>query len=379
MSLLAPDAVTIELATGRIDIAVTRADWPLDALCDFAARDNPRRAFLVVSKVLGRHVPTRPSLMRETFRDLAGRVPAALAGPMLVVGLAETAICLGQGVHEELIRRTGRDDILFLPSTRQRLDHPLLATFEEPHSHAARHLVYRPADRRFTMARTLVLVDDEVSTGTTLANAAAAFVDAVPTLDRIVVLSLTDWSNGTVVHAMPRLATAHSLLSGTLRWTGHAPVPPAEPSAFAFAFAAQSLGEMKCPHNYGRTGRADVADERDAIEHGLVPGAAVRIVGTCEFTYPPFRLAERLEAAGHDVVVQSTTRSPASIGGAMTSRLQFADNYGTGVANFLYNADPDDGRQTLICHETPPGSVDRTLLGALDARALDFGDTSSCG
>lgn len=369
------EKVAVELATGRIDIAVSRADWPLDTLCDFAARDNPRRAFLVVSKVLGRHIPIAPSIMRRTFRDLAARVPADLPGPVLVVGMAETAICLGQGVHEELLK-LGHTHALCLHSTRQQLDHPLLATFEEPHSHAARHLLYRPADPRFAAARSLVLVDDEVSSGTTLANAAVAIVEAVPMIARIVALSLTDWSDGGVAGRLPRPAVSESLLSGTLRWTaGDRPPADERPS---FAAAAQSLGTMDAHHNFGRLGRAGVANEGDRIAGtlALAPGSRLRVLGTCEFTYPPFRLAEALETAGHDVVVQSTTRSPALIGGAMASRIAFADNYGTGVANYLYNADAGDGRRTLICHETPPGSIDPALLAALDARAVYFGDLS---
>lgn len=359
------------LPTGEVAIDVATARWPLDRLCGFAARDNPRRAFLVVSRVLGRHVPVAPSVMRATFRDLAAQVPD-LPSPVLVVGLAETAICLGQGVHEEL--RGRGDDALYLHTTRQRLDHPLLARFEEPHSHASRHLVYRPADPRFADVASLVLVDDEVSTGTTLVNLATALVDAVPEIERIVVVSLTDWSNGAVAALMPRPSSAVSLLSGRLDWRATGTLREAEPPAFDVS--ARAMGAMPVHHNFGRLGRADIADERDDLADtlDLAPRSRLRVVGTCEFTYPPFRLAEALEAAGHDVVVQSTTRSPALIGGAMASRTSFGDNYGTDVANYLYNADPQDGRTTLICHETLPGSIDPALVATLDARTLYFGD-----
>jgi len=365
---------TFELAAGTVTIDIARADWAFDDLCGFAARDNPRRAFLVVSKVLGRHIPVAPSVMRASFRDLAARVPD-LPGPVIVIGLAETAICLGQGVHEELLRRWDRDDVFALHSTRQHLDRALLARFEEPHSHASRHLLYRPDDPRAAHARSIVLVDDEVSTGTTLVNLATALTEALPALEQIVVVSLTDWSNGTVADRMPRPATAVSLLAGDLRWTPREPrAPSAEPPAFDVA--ARALGAMATHHNFGRAGRLDIADERDALADTLAlpPNSHIRVVGTCEFTYPPFRLAERLEAEGHDVVVQSTTRSPALIGGAIGRRLTFADNYGTPVANYLYNADPAEDRVTLICHETLPDSVDPRLVEALDARTLYFGD-----
>ena len=80
----------------------------------------------------------------------------------------------------------------------------------------------------------------------------------------------------------------------------------------------------------------------------------------------------KLAAMGHDVVVQSTTRSPVQLSEALKSRLTFADNYSTGIANYAYNLDLNDGRITLICHETPLGSIDPDLVAQLDARLICF-------
>lgn len=372
--------ITVPLSSGRLSVEVIRADWPLDELCAFAARDNPRRAFLVVSKVLGRHIAARPTTMRATFRDLAARIPADLPGPVLVVGLAETAICLGQGVHEELCRQSGRNDLMFLHSTRQRLEHPVLCSFEEPHSHASSHLIYQPCDpaSRFGEVRSLVMVDDEISTGTTLSNLAAAIISSMPSIETIMAVTLTDWSEGSPWRdRISRPTSVVSLLSGRLKWTPEpsSPVPRAEAT---FDIVARSLGAMAMHHNFGRLGRADIADEGDRLADrvALPPRSRIRVVGTGEFTYPTFRLAEKLEAGGHDVVVQSTTRSPAHVDGAIKTMLLFTDNYGTGVPNYLYNVDPHDDRVTLICHETPLGSVDPVLISSLRARTLFFGEAS---
>lgn len=361
---------TVELPTGTLRVFVegsagNGAAWPLDTLCDVAARENPKRGFLIVSRVLGRHLPVAPSVMRAAVRDLAARIPPDLPGPVMVVGLAETAICLGQTVHEELRAATGRDDILFIHSTRQRLGREPLCRFEEPHSHASAHLIYRPEIDGFAPPRTLVLVDDEVSTGTTLRNLAAALVACWPRVERIVAATLTDWSGGTGWRpAMPRPTTVAALLSGRLEWTPRPALSAGVPDA-----SVGSLGRMEHHVNHGRLGLRAPIDVDPAT--GLPPIAGpLRIVGTGEFTYPPFRLAERLERDGHDVVVQATSRSPARLGGAMASKLRFADNYATGVANYLYNVDPADGRSIWLCHETPAGSVDSALIEALGARVL---------
>jgi Phosphoribosyl transferase/TRSP domain C terminus to PRTase_2 len=374
-----PDATrTITLTSGTLTASVAHADWLLDDLCAFAARDNPRRAFLVVSKVLGRHVPTRPSVMRASFRNLAALVPADLPGPVLVVGMAETAICLGQGVHEEMLARDGRADILYLHSTRQLLDHRILCHFDEPHSHASSHIVYRPVamDGTFAKPCSLVIVDDEISTGTTITNLADAILGCLPSIERIVAVTLTDWSLGTEwASRITRPCMVVSLLSGSLHCDSK---PGAAPQHKSFDAAAIALGRMTQHHNFGRLGRSDVADDGDALAAQLAipPQSRIRVLGTGEFTYPSFRIAERLEAMGHDVVMQSTTRSPVQINDVIRCKLEFGDNYGTAVPNFVYNVDPADDRLTVICHETPVGSIDAELVSTLHAQVLGFGAMS---
>ncbi|UYY59289.1 phosphoribosyltransferase domain-containing protein [Sphingomonas sp. S2-65] len=361
----ATDSRSIALPTGRLDIAIEEAAWSLDDLCAFAARENPKRGFLVVSRVLGRHLPATPQVMRRSVRDLAARIPADLPGPVMVIGLAETAVCLGQTVHEELRTATGRDDIHFLHSTRQQLDHPLLCRFEEPHSHASAHLIYRPD---LPEPRSLVLVDDEVSTGTTLCNLADALVAAWPGIEAIVVATLTDWSVGKGWQArMPRPAQVAALLRGRLDWTQG---ETAQADA-AFNMAAASLGRMDAHRNFGRLGLAASIATPPVTALPEVSGP-LRIAGTGEFTYLPFRLAERLAGEGRDVVVQATSRSPARLGAAMATKLCFTDNYGTGVPNYLYNADPADGRANWIAHETGAATIDPALIAALDARLVGW-------
>lgn len=360
----------VELPTGTLSLAVDRALWPLDALCDFATRRNPRRAFLIVSRVLGRHVPASPSAMRASMRDLAAQVPHDLPSPVLVVGLAETAICLGQGVYEELARRPGWNG-LYIHSTRQQIGHPLLCRFEEPHSHASAHLIYRPQNCDLNEVRSLVLVDDEISTGTTLGNLADALAEHLPRLEQIVAAALTDWSGGgTWLEGMPRPASVASLLSGSMRWQPNGASIEVEQAAFTTS--APKLGTMEEHCNFGRLGwRGEPLPARAA---DVAAGAAVRVIGTGEFTYLPFLLAERLQQAGHDVVMHATTRSPALPGGPIHDILQFKDNYATGIDNFLYNADGQPPREALICHETPPSSIDQALVRALAATCIHFGD-----
>ena len=102
------------------------------------------------------------------------------------------------------------------------------------------------------------------------------------------------------------------------------------------------------------------------------PGRPLLVLGSGEFLYPPFRVAEQLEGQGADVWVQATSRSPIRLGGAIRSAVTLVDDYGSGVPHHLYNAAGWEG-DAVICHETPPGSVDPVFAAALGARTLWFG------
>ena len=47
----------IELPNGILHVTAQPDAVDIDELCGFAARINPKRGFLFVSKVLGRHIP----------------------------------------------------------------------------------------------------------------------------------------------------------------------------------------------------------------------------------------------------------------------------------------------------------------------------------
>ncbi len=366
----------VSLSSGVLDIAVHRAELPLDALCGFASRRNPKRGFLFVSRVLGRHLPVRPGVMRDAHRRLAAGLPADLPGPLIMLGMAETAIALAQGVHREWVEATGRGDALFLHTTRYRLDRPLLGRFEEVHSHATGHLVYQPAapaDRALLAdARTLVMIDDEASTGRTFVNLAEALRPALPRLERIAVVVLTDWLGAAgaaaLQAALPVPLARVSLLEGVFHYTPGSAPPPAMPDVTGNGASKAGL----LPANFGRLGRRDSPAAPAALVEalGVRPGERVLVLGTGEFVFPPYRLAEALEARGAEAWCQATTRSPILPGGAIGPGTTFPDNYGDGIPNFLYDPRPKDYDRVVVCHETP--AVAPELLDGLGAVSLRF-------
>jgi len=184
----------VQLSRGTLNVSVEQASIAPEQLFDFAERRNPKRAFLFVSKVLGRHIPVKPSIMAKSFSQLAAKIPDNLPEPVLVIGMAETAVGLGAGVHRALQSRYPQ--AMYWMSTRHSLGTPLFARFEEEHSHASSHLLHWPVDealkQQLLASKTLIIVDDEASTGKTFINLAQALQDAgLQQIERIIAATLT--------------------------------------------------------------------------------------------------------------------------------------------------------------------------------------------
>ncbi|MEO9140046.1 MAG: phosphoribosyltransferase domain-containing protein, partial [Jatrophihabitans sp.] len=303
---------------------------PLEELVGLALRRNPRRAHLLVSTVLDKHVPADPRLVRDTGLELGERVAAMLTpaelSADLVLGFAETATGLGHFVAEAL-------GAPYLHSTRR---HVATATpyagFEEEHSHATSHRLL-PEDPALLDGRgPLVLVDDELSTGRTARNTIAALHAAAPR-SRYVVATLVDLRGEADHAAMIQFAAdlgvtvdVVALASGTVRWPEDFPeraaaaVEQANPASTRSPGAVGELVRHRAlwprevreggRHGFGpldveaaRRAAAAVADE-------LVPrlaGEDVLVLGTEELMYAPTLIGVHLADRVSSVRVSSTT------------------------------------------------------------------------
>lgn len=363
-------ALHANLKRGRLVVEVNASTFDPQALFSFAERRNPKRAFLFVSRVLGRHIPARPSLMADSFNALAAHIPSDLPGPVLVIGMAETAVGLGGGVHRALSQT--RNDSVYLVSTRHPTGSELFARFEEEHSHASSHLLHLPQDPKtrelMLTARSLVLVDDEASTGNTFINLSKALAEAgLSNIERLVTVTLTDWSQDAVRKELGQHVTSVSLLDG--RYTFDEDPTADLPEMPEVGSVAQGDWPLDANRDWGRMG---VREHLDTLAPDLevTPGERILVVGTSEFVWRPFLLAERLEKAGADVHFSSTSRSPIALGHAIDHALSFSDNYGLGIPNFLYNVAPGQFDRVLICSETPAAAVDPALISALNAQVI---------
>lgn len=321
---------TVRTGTLTLDVAENNTGLAEHDIFDLAARQNPKRGFLIVSKLLGRHMPTRPAVMREVMTALGRSVPADLAGPVLFVGMAETAVGLGQGVHAAWRDATGRKDAHFIQSTRQTHPQmPVWTTFEEGHSHASSHLVHVPVGFDVAGVRSVVIIDDECSTGATFIQVEGALRRVMPALERVVDVVITEWSQDP---ARERIA----LVRGAMTWE-----PAADGSNERVPGEnANRHGETSPGASAGRQGYTDPPLLPDGVPE-LLPhvarGERIVVLADGENAYDALLVGEELERRGAVVALQSITRSPAHVGGAMSSRALFSDAHGSGATCYSYN------------------------------------------
>jgi hypothetical protein len=372
------DVRHIMLPTGALELTIDDSQFSLEDIMGFAARDNAKRGFLFLSKVLGKHWPVRPTMMETIHTTLAAAVPD-MDGPVVFIAMAETAIGLGQGVFEAWLRANPGRDALFLHTSRYRVGDVPIIEFEEAHSHAPRQFLHLPPGRRehalLTSAKALVLVDDEASTGDTFLNLANACRKLNPGLARVHLATITNFMGEQATAALSQRfglpTTLSAPVSGQYRFE---PGPPAPPGLDAQRFDPDA--DRGASAGFGRYGleRALAAPEALAarLAAGVAAGESVLVLGTGEFMHPSYLLGAALARRGADVVVQSTTRSPILTWGAVTHALRFPDNYGEGVANFLYNVRRGQYDHVFICHETAPNPALFELAGALGARLFHF-------
>ncbi|MBI9115782.1 phosphoribosyltransferase family protein [Sanguibacter suaedae] len=441
----------------RLGIGVETVDAPvgvpLDALVGLAVRRNPRRAHLLVSTVLGKHVPTSPTVVHQAgvllghlvadvvagsgtvpdaaraagladalrdalgatgprtvaaarrFADaVAASAPRAASGDPLhllagtaVLGYAETATALGHSVARAL-------GVPSVHSTRRPVDGVTPAAgFAEEHSHATDHLVLPEDPRLLDRASTLVLVDDEISTGRTALNTIAA-LDAVRHRERYVVAALIDLRSaadrGTFAALSERLGVridVVALASGTITLpdglleraaslvasvtaTPVAPAGPSAPDAVPASAGPDGGARGLAPREVPTWG----AGVRDGGRHGFTPadettleaaataaaeslrssltGDRVLVLGFEELMYAPLLLGRALESLASgttgpgsapgpalEVRCSTTTRSPVlavdEAGYALRTTLEFPAH-----------DDPADGPGPRFAHNVAPGT-----------------------
>jgi orotate phosphoribosyltransferase-like protein len=486
------DGLGVEVAT-----APGHGVLPVEALVGLALRRNPKRAHLLVSLVLAKHVPTEPGIVtaagrllgllvrrdlhgaaaaaagdaaegagsgtarQAPFEAVIGEATARLAGLLapepagngesarpgrdtmqemtsgaratrlsavaglcellegqqtalagaITIGYAETATGLGQLVAGQL-------GTYYIHSTRQAADDGVAAygAFEEVHSHATSHQLLPTSRAALDLAETVILVDDELSTGATIINTIRE-LHRTATHERYVIASLVDLrsasdrgnldalalelgvrisavalANGSIrlpetlaadaadlIRRLP--ATANAVTANAVTDTLVTDNPPPGSSrpdtgpAAAGRIRVLDLNGVVPPIRSARFGIAGQPDPQQAggiaaaIAASLVasvgPGDRLLVLATEEFMAAPLAAAARLQTLRPDVDVRysTSTRSPIAAldepGYAIRSAVAFegGDDASDGPGpRFAYNFTHPGGRFDSVVVMAEPGT-----------------------
>lgn len=129
---------------------------------------NKKRRELLVNSLQAKHIPTEPSAALNMMASLAKLLEKPDLGRTIVVGFAETATAIGLVAAEAL-----GSNCLYVHTTRESTLAPgPKVAFLEEHSHATRHSLCTPLlKQELHQADSIIFIDDEFTTGRTLANA----------------------------------------------------------------------------------------------------------------------------------------------------------------------------------------------------------------
>lgn len=364
-------------------------------------RRNPRRAHLLVSTVLGKHIAVAPQTAIEAGARLARVIAHSDVSEVDVLGMAETATSLGHCVADEL------NAAMYLHTTRRPADARwIYAQFQEGHSHATDHALQPTSPNMFDAQRTLVLVDDEISTGKTALATIEALQCIVPR-PRYIVASLVDMRSpddqALVLEASASLGTHIEFVSLA---QGRVSLPAGlvdsvcamqAPALNTSAAGPGVLGPVRevalnwphtvpegARHGFLRTDRSGfdtaVSESARQLASQLDATRPVLVVGHEELMYLPLRLAQALTQNGFDTRFQSTTRSPAYVyddGGyplrvGWTFRASEDDDQ---APRFLYNgwfhADGDQAVQLVLVMDAVASAGDRHIVEVLATAGFD--------
>jgi hypothetical protein len=206
-----------------LNVKENNCNIPISKLFTMSARENKKRDFLFVSKVIGKHIPMIPDTLniiggilarlwineRECSNDYPTselvnalvsldvssnmsnlylkseqtlienhdiaisidnslnilNKPIKLKNKTLFIGFAETATGLAQAVFQNFSNAS------YIHTTREKITsiEPALL-FNEEHSHAVEHLIFPYEEDFFNKFEDIVLIDDELTTGKSALN-----------------------------------------------------------------------------------------------------------------------------------------------------------------------------------------------------------------
>lgn len=394
-----------------IDIRDNPYGFSTEALFEMGVRINKKRQFLFVSRLLGKHLAVDPAISLGTGSILASMLMESvgkkkhpqlseivemintgvpnrslsaesltyktkMSSETVFIGFAETATGLGHAVFNHF------SDAIYIHTTREEMtDIKPSFHFEEEHSHATSHRVYA-SEEILKNAETIVLVDDEITSGLTISNLILALNKEFPG-KRYKILSILDWRSDQHQCDFAALMKAHdvsaeviAILSGHFSLQNHAKIEENELTYLNGSKEFEVLTYEEIPKetvskhrseyaSYSTfTGRFGLSSEHHAEMDAWIQtfvdklshfdrAKSTLVIGIGENIYIPHKFALAL---GKQTKVQTTTRSPIFSKNENTypikNKCKFTLPDSSGIDQYLYNLSNLEVEQIVVIAES---------------------------
>lgn len=384
---------------------------PLSSLFDIAARENLKREFLFVSKVLGKHIPINPNTLKiiggvlarewlekneglefddtnlliQALIDLQAEnninatmpnsnlrnalnilsAPIELKEKTLFIGFAETATGIAQAVFNNFTNasyiHTTRENILTLEPN---------FVFKEEHSHAVNHSLYSLDKDFFTGFERIVLIDDELTTGNTALN----LLKNLPG-KAFGIITILDWRSKEQLNKFENVDDIDikicSLVKGTIIIEKKGPSSISDNPIEIETGTSLSHSEINLIGNnliegylpftgrFGINSKQNTEINKEIKKVGKIliekrTAGNCLCLGTEEFIYIPCMISAEL---GEKVYFHSTTKSPIYSRNVenycIKNKVKFPCPFDNKTMNYLYNIPKGFYNQVFLFSEKP--------------------------
>lgn len=286
---------------------------------------NSKRSYLLVNPLQAKHIPVKPSDALTMMRALGNKLKEKYPSAKLVIGFAETATAIGAAIADNY-----GEDCKYVHTTRESYISEEKVEFKEEHSHAVeQQLLTANLKQYIEETDTVILVDDELSTGKTLLNIIEVLKNRFSSLEtkNIVVASLL---NRLSDENLQRLYDANIDCEYLLKLPEEDYDSQVKEVNVDAPEDMCSYGDVASDYNIIET-ENEFYNPRKAIsikeyiyscqlvideitaQISLSTTDNVLVLGTEEFMYPALLLGQTLESIVSTVKCHSTTRSPIGI------------------------------------------------------------------
>lgn len=331
---------------------------------------NLKRPYLLVNPLQAKHIPVQPLAALDMMGALGDLLARKYPRAKLVIGFAETATAIGAAVAGRIA-----PDCVYIHTTREAF--PPAAhwiEFLEEHSHAVEQKLSGDGLTEW-LSRTdsVILVDDEISTGKTLMNMVRELKEQYPALSekKIVAASVLNRVSPENEMRMEQEGIQSEWLVKLPEEDYASRVENLEiheaggvsPRALSFHHTELPCGMLRDPRlglpvsDYAGS-CADLAEAFiPQMMHEIKPGSRILVLGTEECMYPALVLGATLERMGNDYCVRchATTRSPIGICAEaeypIFSGSKIPSFYEKNRTTYIYDADTYDAM--IVVSDTP--------------------------